>query len=392
MTVRITHTKVSGKPAGSDPDRVYGTHWDADHTVTGLDIGTDVQAYDADLAALAANSTNGLWARTASGEGAARTITGTAAEVTVTNGDGVSGNPTLSLPSTLTLTGKTVTVATQTARDNSTKAASTAYVDTATREKLTADRTYYVRTDGSDSNTGLANTSGGAFLTGQKAWDVVAALDLSIYSVTIKYASGTYTGGISMTAMPLGGSGIVIEGDTSTPANVHINRTSTCFSVTAPIPCAMQIKGFKCTFAGSDARAVYLASPGAVTISAMELAGGSSGYAGAYTASCGGAQLFISTGQTITGGMSCFLQTNYGGLILVYGITVTLTGTPAFSWVTVSSNTFGFIDVGSVTFSGSATGTRYSATYNGGINTNGGGASFIPGNSAGSTATNGWYN
>ncbi|WP_375413087.1 beta strand repeat-containing protein [uncultured Bradyrhizobium sp.] len=35
MTIRITHAKVSGKPAGTDPTRVYGTHWDADHTVTG---------------------------------------------------------------------------------------------------------------------------------------------------------------------------------------------------------------------------------------------------------------------------------------------------------------------------------------------------------------------
>lgn len=40
---------------------------------------------------------------------AGRTITGTANEITVTNGDGVSGNPTLSLPSALTFTGKTVT-------------------------------------------------------------------------------------------------------------------------------------------------------------------------------------------------------------------------------------------------------------------------------------------
>lgn len=35
MALSITHTKVSGKPAGSDPDRVYGTHWDAAHTLTG---------------------------------------------------------------------------------------------------------------------------------------------------------------------------------------------------------------------------------------------------------------------------------------------------------------------------------------------------------------------
>ena len=38
-----------------------------------------------------------------------RTLTGTAAEITVTNGDGVSGNPTISLSTALTFTGKTVT-------------------------------------------------------------------------------------------------------------------------------------------------------------------------------------------------------------------------------------------------------------------------------------------
>lgn len=44
-----------------------------------------------------------------SGGLSARTITGTANEITSTNGDGVSGNPTLSLPSALTFTGKTIT-------------------------------------------------------------------------------------------------------------------------------------------------------------------------------------------------------------------------------------------------------------------------------------------
>ena len=51
----------------------------------------------------------GLIARTAANARAARTMTGTANEITVTNGDGVAGNPTLSLPSALTFTGKTVT-------------------------------------------------------------------------------------------------------------------------------------------------------------------------------------------------------------------------------------------------------------------------------------------
>jgi hypothetical protein len=72
-------------------------------------IGTNVQAFDADLSALAGNGTNGFWARTGAGTGAARTITGTANEVDVANGAGTAGNPTLSLPTALTFTGKTIT-------------------------------------------------------------------------------------------------------------------------------------------------------------------------------------------------------------------------------------------------------------------------------------------
>jgi len=63
-------------------------------TNLGLAIGTDVQAYDADLAAIAALSSTGMIARTGSGTAAVRTISaGTA--ISVSNGDGVSGNPTI---------------------------------------------------------------------------------------------------------------------------------------------------------------------------------------------------------------------------------------------------------------------------------------------------------
>lgn len=61
-------------------------------------VDATFQPLDADLTALAGVSSNGLLAHTGAGTAAARTITGTANEVSVSNGDGVSGNPTLSLP------------------------------------------------------------------------------------------------------------------------------------------------------------------------------------------------------------------------------------------------------------------------------------------------------
>lgn len=260
------------------------------------------------------------------------------------------------------------------------------------REKLTANRTYYVRTDGSDSNDGLSNASGGAFLTLQKAWNTVAALDLSIYSVTIKVTDGTYTAGINMSAMPVGGSNILIEGNTTTPGNVHINVTNAhCFVVTAPLPCLMNINGFKCSFSGSSRSAIQLWAPGQITTSRMELAGGSTGYAGAYFAVVAGARIIVSTSQLISGSMSCFVQAGGGGQVIFHGITVTLTGTPAWGWAGVVADSFGFVNLVGVTFSGSATGMRYSAGLNGGINTSGGGASFIPGSSSGSASSPSWY-
>ena len=65
-----------------------------------VEVGVDVQAWDADLDAVAGLAANGVIARTGAGTAAARTITaGTG--VSVTNGDGVSGNPTIAATSIL---------------------------------------------------------------------------------------------------------------------------------------------------------------------------------------------------------------------------------------------------------------------------------------------------
>lgn len=64
-------------------------------TQTALDAK---QSLDSTLTSLAAYNTNGLLTQTAADTFTGRTLTGTTNQITVTNGDGVSGNPTLSTP------------------------------------------------------------------------------------------------------------------------------------------------------------------------------------------------------------------------------------------------------------------------------------------------------
>lgn len=76
------------------------------------ELDTEKQPLDAELTAIAGLSANGLITRTSSTTAAARTITGTTNVITVTDGDGVSGNPTLTVGS---LVARTDTVQTFTA-------------------------------------------------------------------------------------------------------------------------------------------------------------------------------------------------------------------------------------------------------------------------------------
>lgn len=260
------------------------------------------------------------------------------------------------------------------------------YVDAATREKLSASRTYYVRSDGSDANTGLANTSGGAFATIAKALTTAAALDCATYDVTIQIGAGTWTTAVSLPQM-LGSGTFTLLGDAATPANVIISTTS--------------------------ATAVSLSGKGNWTVNGFKLQTTTSGYGlkcdgegilkflninfGAcvtgHMASIGNLAQLIATGNySVSGGGSFHLVAQAGGYVYVGGATMTLLASVTLSWVFAAQA--GVIAAALQTFTlgaFSVTGTRYNLSGNSVCDTNSGGVNYFPGSVAGSTATGAQY-
>ena len=256
------------------------------------------------------------------------------------------------------------------------------------RERLTTARTYYVRTDGSDSNTGLVNSAGGAFLTVQKAIDVAATLDISIYDVTIQVVAGTYALSSMITAKNMIGAGaVIILGDETTPSNIVFDATGCNVFGATLITTIYKLKGFKLkSTAGTCTLGLFSSNNSYFTYQNLEFGTGIT----QHIRCSDGGSIYCTGNYTISGGASNhFCGVN--GSFRVQGVTITLTGTPAFSDAFVNMSYGSVAIMSTITFSGSATGTRYSVAMNGVLYTGSGGASYFPGSVAGSTATGGQY-
>jgi hypothetical protein len=257
--------------------------------------------------------------------------------------------------------------------------AATQRITLSVREKLTATRTYYVRTDGNDANTGLVDSAAGAFLTIQKAWDVAQALDGAGQDIYIYVRAGTYTAGLAITTFPVSPNLVAIVGDDTTPANVTISTAGQC--VYTQVSGVISLSGFAYTSSGGAC--IDINHPGAM----INLGKASFG-------SAAGAHIYIRRGYlqpgqnyTITAGAVAHIQTNYTAAFFeAWGKTITITGTPAFSTAFAFANGCSLISIGSMTYTGAATGSIYSVNSNAVINTYG---DTLPGDAAGTTATGG---
>jgi hypothetical protein len=277
------------------------------------------------------------------------------------------------------------TAPTPTSGDNSTKIATTAYVTTALtpyRTALAANTTYYVRTDGSDSNTGLSNTSGGAFLTIAKALTVAGAIDCLSYQLTISVQAGAYTAPVSLPRV-VGALPPILTGVGST----------TFISVTGTSPAVQNVGGTPWIVQN-----MKLASTGGDGLH-TEL-GGTIQFQGIEFGACGGNAHIIAFSQSsikcignysISGSAS----THYQGVgyVDVASITVTFLANVSFTQF-ASATSVGYIRAWGNTYSLGAfavSGQRYLAQANSVLFTNSAGATYFPGSTAGATATGGLY-
>lgn len=241
------------------------------------------------------------------------------------------------------------------------------------REVLTANRIYYVRSDGNDSNTGLVNNSGGAFLTLNRARDVVATLDGNGYTVTITLGT-SLTGTLNLNKGFAGVAGLVVDAGANTLTG----------SIVVTVPMSVTVQNG--TYLNTADHALTANGAGStITVGSSVTLGTSTGQRHFNAVNNG--KISISSNYTVSGAAAYHYFVQLGGIIENSGVTVTVSGTPAFATAFAYADTTGIISSFPGSYSGAATGKRYDAQSGGIINVFGSGASFFPGNVAG-TGTN----
>lgn len=273
------------------------------------------------------------------------------------------------------------------------------------KELLSSNRTYYVRTDGSDSNNGLSNSAAGAWKTLQYAANYIQQnIEGGIYKAVVQVGPGTYSGATintSVVDIPLG-LHCDFVGDNATPSNVIIdcgNRRG----FYANHPCYVAVTGFKFISTGTSATGIVASSTGATIVFDKLDFGSLPGAVSKHIAAgCAGRIIGFNCSYTISGSASMHIAVEANGFVDIETPTVTLSGTPAFSTAFAEVQTNGIVYYWDPTFLGTgATGKRF-LVYEGGVistssvfppagSDSGIGLTGLPGDAVGVGWANGMY-
>jgi hypothetical protein len=269
------------------------------------------------------------------------------------------------------------------------------------RTLVTANMTIYVATSGNDLNNGLSPGPGGALLTIAAAIDVIyRRYDWNGYSCTIQLADGTYNFNVAgaflawFSGMPFGmpAFGLTLQGNPSNPQNVIINSTNANgISVDRAF---MYLNGFTIRATGGTwtinsiiGVGLNVTRGGWAYCSNMRF--DQTGGMFAVRSDWNGVAVLTGTNNAVTGSGVWGIAAGPFGTIYASGATLTVTGWAATNALWYADQ--GRIEATAMTFTGTATGQRYTAGYNGVIDTAGGGPNYLPGTIAGALTAGGQY-
>ena len=246
----------------------------------------------------------------------------------------------------------------------------------------------YVATTGSNSNDGLDPAA--PFADWQRAWsEIISNYDLNGNVVTVWGADGTYTAGVTATGAPLGasaGTGSVIFRSLSDNAAACIVGVTGANAFTAQAGAQFTVRGIKPQTAGANTSALVATSGGLIAFTGLRFGQATLAHMNA----ANGGFIQATGAYAVEGGAAFHAVGSSGGIASVDAVTVTLNGTPNFSGAFAYAQQ-GRVSLVGTSYSGGATGSRYLAVENGVVSTAGAGASALPGNAAGSTASGGQY-
>ncbi len=266
------------------------------------------------------------------------------------------------------------------------------------RAMISANMTLFVAppptgSDGANDCTSSASPC----QTIQRAVDVAATKDFGGHSIMVHLADGTYHNGVRLSGTLAGratvgaaGAGLLISGNLQSPASVVIADTSSNpAAFIATDNASLGLQGI--TITSAHGSAVFPESHARIVVSKVVFGATHFGHMHAET----GGSVAVFGDYSITGGAPAHIEAVLGGRIIYFESphTVTLTGTPHFSraFVSLDQGSVAYVHHAFVTFRGGATGARYLIKGNSVLETEGGGPSFLPGDSPGTLLTGGQY-
>jgi len=252
-------------------------------------------------------------------------------------------------------------------------------------------RTLYVSTAGNDANDGFASGATRALRTVQAAVNRIAtyvnreAIDASDAGWTISLSADTFAEDVVMRKLPTRNLAIVGVGSGAAPRTAVRSFTNAVPELTLTVQNMLLV-------GASGSQSAVLADGAAIRVNGVRFDAANF----AHMTAQNGVRIDVIGDYTISAEFGTppnfHIYATTDGIITNRNRTVTITGTVAFGTTFAYCDRLGLIRSDGTTHSGgTVTGKRYDVRTNGVIDTNGGGASHFPGNSAGTVATGGQY-